>query len=82
MESVFLDTLPDAANMILNILWERNEKMCTAELMAAVNEIYHRRWEKRFIQESVNLLIRMDYVKKKRQGFHVYYIALGTEFEE
>ncbi len=26
MESVFLDNLPDTANMILNILWDRNEE--------------------------------------------------------
>ena len=38
MESVFLDNLPDTANMILNILWDRNEEMCTAELTEAVNE--------------------------------------------
>lgn len=31
MESVFLDNLPDTANMILNILWDRNEEMCTAD---------------------------------------------------
>ena len=35
MESVFLDNLPDTANMILNILWDRNEEMCTAELTEA-----------------------------------------------
>ena len=46
MESVFLDNLPDTANMILNILWDRNEEMCTAELTEAVNEVYNRRWEK------------------------------------
>ena len=43
MESVFLDNLPDTANMILNILWDRNEEMCTAELTEAVNEVYNRR---------------------------------------
>ncbi len=26
MESVFLDNLPDTANMILNILWDKNER--------------------------------------------------------
>lgn len=26
MESVFLDNLPDTANMILNILWDRNKR--------------------------------------------------------
>lgn len=47
LESVFLDNLPDTANMILNILWDRNEEMCTAELTDAVNEVYNRRWEKK-----------------------------------
>lgn len=60
MESVFLDNLPDTANMILNILWDKNEEMCTAELTEAVNEVYNRRWEKGLIQEFINLLIRMD----------------------
>lgn len=46
MESVFLDNLPDTANMILNILWDRNEEMCTDELTEAVNEVYNRRWKK------------------------------------
>ena len=27
MESVFLDNLPDTANMILNILWDKNEEI-------------------------------------------------------
>lgn len=59
MESVFLDNLPDTANMILNILWDKNEEMCTAELTEAVNEVYNRRWEKGLIQEFINLLIRI-----------------------
>lgn len=75
MESVFLDNLPDTANMILNILWDRNEEMCTAELTEAVNEVYNRRWEKGLIQEW------MDYVEKKRHGFRVYYTALGSDYE-
>ena len=54
MESVFLDNLPDTANMILNILWDRNEEMCTAELTEAVNEVYNRRWEKGLIQEFID----------------------------
>ena len=39
MESVFLDNLPDTANMILNILWDRNEEMCTAELTLSLIHI-------------------------------------------
>ncbi len=76
-----LDNLPDTANMILNILWDKNEEMCTAELTEAVNEVYNRRWEKGLIQEFINLLIQMDYVEKKRHGFRVYYTALGSDYE-
>lgn len=81
LESVFLDNLPDTANMILNILWDRNAEMCTAELTDAVNEEYNRRWEKGMIQEFINLLVRMDYVEKKRHGLRVYYAALGSDYE-
>lgn len=59
----------------------QNEEMCTAELTEAVNEVYNRRWEKGLIQEFINLLIRMDYVEKKRHGFRVYYTALGSDYE-
>lgn len=52
-----------------------------AELTEAVNEVYNRRWEKGLIQEFINLLIRMDYVEKKRHGFRVYYTALGSDYE-
>ena len=57
------------------------EEMCTAELTEAVNEVYNRRWEKGLIQEFINLLIRMDYVEKKRHGFRVYYTALGSDYK-
>lgn len=76
MESVFLDNLPDTANMILNILWDRNEEMCTAELTEAVNEVYNRRWEKGLIQEFINLLIRMGWTMWRRKGMDFVYITL------
>lgn len=72
MESVFLDNLPDTANMILNILWDRNEEMCTAELTEAVNEVYNRRWEKGLIQEFINL----GWTMWRRKGMDFVYITL------
>lgn len=76
MESVFLDNLPDTANMILNILWDKNEEMCTAELTEAVNEVYNRRWEKGLIQEFINLLIRIGWTMWRRKGMDFVYITL------
>ncbi len=81
MESVFLDNLPDTANMILNILWDRNRGMRTNELTQAVNETYHRAWENEVIQEFANLLVGRGYVEKKRRGFRIYYMALGADCE-
>lgn len=69
MESVFLDNLPDTANMILNILWDKNEEMCTAELTEAVNEVYNRRWEKGLIQE-------FGWTMWRRKGMDFVYITL------
>ena len=81
MESVFLDNLPDTANMILNILWDRNRGMRTNELTQAVNETYHRAWENEVIQEFANLLVGHGYVEKKRRGLRIYYMALGADYE-
>lgn len=33
------------------------------------------------ILSGYNLLIRMDYVEKKRHGFRVYYTALGSDYK-
>ena len=81
MESVFLDNLPDTANMILNILWYRNRGIRTNELTQAVNETYHRAWENEVIQEFANLLVGRGYVEKKRRGLRIYYMALGADYE-
>ena len=81
MESVFLDNLPDTANMILNILWDRNRGMRTNELTQAVNETYHRAWENEVIQEFANLLVGRGYVEKIRRGLRIYYMALGADYE-
>ena len=61
--------------------WAERHGLNTDELTEAVNEVYNRRWEKGLIQEFINLLIRMDYVEKKRHGFRVYYTALGSDYK-
>ena len=80
MESVFLDNLPDTANMILNILWDRNEEMCTAELTEAVNEVYNRRWEKWSDTGIYQSADPDGLCGEKRHGFRVYYTALGSDY--
>lgn len=38
IECVMLDTLPEKANLILNILWDRNHPMSVTELIEALKE--------------------------------------------
>ena len=78
---VFLDNLPDTANMILNVLWNRNCEMTVSELADTVNEIYHTSWDETHIKNFAKLLVTSDYVEKKHHGFKTYYVALGADFE-
>lgn len=64
IECVMLDTLPEKANLILNILWDRNHPMSVTELIEALKEEFSLNCEK----------------EKKRKGLKVLYAALGSEY--
>ena len=81
-EDVFLENLPRTANQILNVLWDKNTMMTAEELTQEVNSKYETQWERRDIQEFINILITADYVDAKRKGFRKYYHALGMEYME
>lgn len=46
IECVMLDTLPEKANLILNILWDRNHPMSVTELIEALKEEFSLNCEK------------------------------------
>lgn len=80
IECVMVDTLPDTANQLLNILWDRNRPMTVEELMEAVKTEFSANWEKKDIQDFLKFLVTEDYVEKRHKGFKVYYEALGAEY--
>lgn len=47
IECVMLDTLPEKANLILNILWDRNHPMSVTELIEALKEEFSLNCERR-----------------------------------
>lgn len=71
IECVMLDTLPEKANLILNILWDRNHPMSVTELIEALKEE---------VQDYLRFLLASDYAEKKRKGLKVLYAALGSEY--
>lgn len=81
MDDVFLDNLPDTANMILNVLWSKEEEMSIVELMEAVNGEYHTRWTKEDIRRFANLLVISDYAEKRHRGWKTYFAAIGAKYE-
>ncbi len=78
-DDVFLDNLPQTANYILNVLWDRNVQMTVAELTEAVNDKYGTQWERKDIQKFVRALVNGDYLDAKRKGLRLYYCPLGWE---
>lgn len=76
---VFLDNLPRTANLLLNILWDRNRAMTLDELTEALNVEYEVDVDRKRVLEFVKALVNHDYVNKRWKGFHIYYSALGME---
>ena len=80
IECVMLDTLPEKANIILNILWDRNHPMSVTELIEALKEEFSLSCEKEEVQDYLRFLLASDYAEKKRKGLKVLYAALGSEY--
>lgn len=83
IECVMLDTLPEKANLILNILWDRNHPMSVTELieaLKALKEEFSLSCEKEEVQDYLRFLLASDYAEKKRKGLKVLYAALGSEY--
>lgn len=76
---VFLDNLPRTANLLLNILWDRNKAMTLDELTEVLNAEYEVDMDRKRVLEFVKALVNHDYVNKRWKGFRVYYSALGME---
>ena len=81
IDYVELENLPTTSNHLLNILWDRNCAMRLPELANAVNSEFSTQWNKQDIRDFVRFLILADYVERKRSGFHIYYAALGMDYE-
>ncbi len=71
IECVMLDTLPEKANLILNILWDRNHPMSVTELIEALKEEFSLNCEKEEVQDYLRFLLASDYAEKKRKGLKV-----------
>lgn len=52
IECVMLDTLPEKANLILNILWDRNHPMSVTELIEALKEEFSLSCEKEEVRTT------------------------------
>lgn len=67
IECVMLDTLPEKANLILNILWDRNHPMSVTELIEALKEEFSLSCEKEEVQDYLRFLLASDYAEKEAQ---------------
>ena len=77
IDYVELDNIPVTSNNLINILWDRNCEMTLAELTTATNSEFSTQWSKQEIKQFLGLLVQIEYVQTRRQGFKLYYSALG-----
>ena len=80
-EYVEMDNMPKTSCQLLNILWAENRALTLDELTRLVNSNYSVRWSKQDIFLLLRQLLIGDYAEKKRRGFKVYYVALGSDYE-
>ena len=80
-EYVEMDNMPKTSCQLLNILWAENRALTLDELTRLVNSNYSVRWSKQDIFLFLRQLLIGDYAEKKRSGFKVYYVALGSDYE-
>ena len=80
-EYVEMDNMPKTSCQLLNILWAENRALTLDELTRLVNSNYSVRWSKQDIFLFLRQLLIGDYAEKKRRGFKVYDVALGSDYE-
>lgn len=80
IECVMVDTLPETANQILNILWDRNHAMNETEIREALEQEFSVKCEKQDVKDFIRFLSGQDYVEKKHKGLKTCYVALGADY--
>lgn len=81
IQYVELGNVPEEANHLMNILWDRNRKMSLPELSEGLVSEYAMSLEQEEVQNQMELLVDMDYAEHKDEGEDIYYIALGWQEE-
>ena len=72
MQYVELGNVPEEANHLINILWDRNRKMTLAELSEGLVTEYSMTLEMQEVQNQMELLVDMDYVEHSDEGAEMY----------
>lgn len=79
MSDLFLDNLSEEMNMVLNVLWDVDRSISISELTDAINEKYHKNWNKTMVREVADVLVYKDYAQKERHLWNVSYRALSED---
>ncbi|MBP3489050.1 MAG: hypothetical protein J6K53_11705 [Roseburia sp.] len=81
MQYVELENVPEEANHLLNLLWDRDRKMSLEELAEGLVSEYSMSLTQEEVKDQMELLVDMDYAEHKDEGEDIYYVALGWQEE-
>lgn len=81
MQYVELENVPEEANHLLNLLWDRDRKMSLEELSEGLVSEYSMSLAQEEVKNQMELLVDMDYAEHKDEREDIYYVALGWQEE-
>lgn len=79
IQYVELGNVPEEANHLMNILWNRNREMSLRELAADLKSEYSMVLDGQEMVNQMELLVDMDYVERREDETDTYYVALGWQ---
>ncbi len=71
-----LENLTDCEELVMKTVWDAEEELSLMEVMARVNEKYHKDWKPQTVSTFLARLVKKGYLRHYRQGRVFFYQIL------
>lgn len=71
-----LEKLTDCEELVMKTVWDAEEELSLMEVMARVNDKYHKDWKPQTVSTFLARLVKKGYLKHYRQGRVFFYQIL------
>lgn len=71
-----LENLTDCEQLVMKTVWDAEEELSLMEVMARVNDKYHKDWKPQTVSTFLARLVKKGYLRHYRQGRVFFYQIL------